>query len=57
MKGSKQKETKLSSFPKMAQKHGLVPILLKVPLYLTRLHSERPKSYTILAFLSAVGLR
>ena len=26
-------------------------------IYLTLLHSERPKLYTILAFLSAIGLK
>ena len=27
------------------------------PVYLTQLHSEMPKLYTILAFLSAIGLK
>ena len=31
--------------------------LLKWDLLLTLLHSERPKLYTILAFLSALGLK
>ena len=30
---------------------------LKIGLLLTLLHSERPKLHTILAFLSAIGLR
>ena len=30
---------------------------LKSLIYLTLLHSERPKLYTILAFLSAIGLK
>ena len=28
-----------------------------ISMYLTQLHSERPKLYAILAFLSAVGLK
>ena len=38
----------------------IVPILLyfpaAIPSSLTLLHSERPKLYAILAFLSAIGL-
>ena len=29
----------------------------EIPVWLTLLHSERPKLNTILAFLSAIGLR
>ena len=32
-------------------------ILCVIIIDLTQLHSERPKLYTILAFLSAVGLK
>ena len=35
----------------------IVTVLKMCPVTLTLLHSERPKSYTILVFLSAIGLR
>ena len=34
-----------------------IQLKAKVCLILTLLHSERPKLYTILAFLSAIGLK
>ena len=46
IKGNKQKSQKLSPFLKM----------VVYPFTLTLLHSERPKLYAILAFLSALGL-
>ena len=47
----KQTESiKRCSLAKVTLKYGCIPI------YLNLLHSERPKLYTILAFLSAVGL-
>ena len=52
-----KKSGKLFPFVKMADKFDGVPIELKQIFVLTLFCSERPKLYTILAFLSAIGLR
>ena len=46
----------------MAEKHGVILIIFKIvlhesrALFLTLLHSERPKLYGVLTVLSAIGL-
>ena len=59
--GSKRKSEKLSSIVKWWRNKELYSLTLNCcecfVTLLTLLHSERPKLHTILAFLSAVGLR
>ena len=55
-----QEVTKVVSLGKNGTKHEGVPIhpnRTNTGRLLTLLYSERPKLYTILAFLSAIGLR
>ena len=58
--GHTETEPWIKVLPQRLEKRGskpATPVSVVLQLILTLLHSERPKLYTILAFLSAIGVK